>query len=376
MTRPLTVMQLLPDLEVGGVEQGTLEIAEALVAAGHRAIVVSAGGRLVPALERVGATHLELPIGRKRPTTLRLAPVLRAAMRAERVDVVHARSRLPAWIGRLAWRGLPAAERPHWVTTVHGPYTVNRYSRIMVSGERVIAISAFIRDYILASYPDVPAARIALVPRGIDPHRYPWGYRPDPAWLAAWQSEHPRLAGRRVLCLPARLTRWKGQLDFIEMTARLIAAGQPVHGLIVGGPHPRKREYEAELHARVQALGLAGHVTFLGQRSDLREILAVTDCVYSLTREPEAFGRTTVEALGLGRPVIGYDHGGTGEILREVFPAGRVPTGDIAAAAQRTVELLAACPEVPRTQPFTLARMQTGTLAVYAALAADSAPRE
>jgi len=375
-TRRLTVMQLLPDLEVGGVEQGTLEIAEALVAAGHRAIVVSAGGRLVPALERAGATHLPLPIGRKRPTTLRLARALREAMRAERVDVVHARSRLPAWIGRWAWRGLPAAERPRWVTTVHGPYTVNRYSRIMVSGERVIAISEFIRDYILQNYPEVPAARIALVPRGVDPRRYPWGHRPDPAWLAAWQAQHPRLAGRRVLCLPARLTRWKGQIDFIEMIDRLIAGGHPVHGLVVGGPHPRKREYESELHALVRSRGLGGHVTFLGQRSDLREIFAVTDCVFSLTREPEAFGRTTVEALSLGRPVIGYDHGGTGEILREVFPAGRVPAGDIAAAAQRTVELLAACPEVPRDQPFTLARMQAGTLAVYAALTAGSAPLE
>lgn len=363
-------MQLLPEMEVGGVEQGTLEIAEALVAAGHRALVVSAGGRLVGALEAAGARHIPLAVGRKRLSALRLVQRLRECMLEERVDVVHARSRLPAWIGHLALRGIAPARRPQWVTTVHGPYTINRYSRIMVSGTRVIAISAFIRDYILRAYPDTPRARIVLIPRGVDPTRYPWGYRPAEDWRGKWRRELPILAARIVLCLPARLTRWKGQQDFIEVMALLVQQGHPVHGLIVGGPHPRKREFETELRALVKSRGLGERISFLGQRSDLREILACADLVYSLTREPEAFGRTTVEALSLGRPVIGYDHGGTGEILREVFPRGLVPAGDIAGAARRTAELLAECPAVPREQPFTLARMQQRTLDLYTTLAA------
>jgi glycosyltransferase involved in cell wall biosynthesis len=146
----------------------------------------------------------------------------------------------------------------------------------------------------------------------------------------------------------------------------------PVHGLLVGGPHPRKREFEAELKARIASLGLSDHVQLLGQRSDMRELLAISDVVYSLTREPEAFGRTTVEALSLGRPVIGFDHGGTGEILRTVFPAGLVPVGDITAAAQRTAAFLAACPPVPREQPFTLQRLQSATLQVYEELCQSS----
>lgn len=370
--RPLTVAQLLPELEVGGVEQGTLEIAAALVAAGHRALVVSGGGRLVPQLEALGATHIRLPIGRKRLGSLRLIGPLREIFRRERVDLIHARSRLPAWLGWLARRGLPAAEQPRWVTTVHGPYTVNRYGRIMVSGEAVIAISGFIRDYIFRAWPGAVApAAVHLIPRGVDRARYPGGFTPDAAWLEAWRRAEPALVGRVPLVLPGRLTRWKGQEDFLELLGRLLALGLPVHGLLAGGAHPRKRAFEDELRARAARLGIGERVSFLGQRSDLREVLAVSACAFSLTGEPEAFGRTTIEALSLGVPVIGYDHGGTGEILREVFPAGLIPPGDIAAAAARCAAFLAARPVVPETHPFTTERLQATTLGVYTSLCAS-----
>ncbi len=365
----LTVAQLLPELEVGGVEQGTLEIAEALVLAGHRAIVISAGGRLVPRLEALGATHITLPIGRKRLSSLRLVGALRDVFRRERVDLVHARSRLPAWLGWFARRGLPAHQQPRWVTTVHGPYTINRYSRIMVSGEAVIAISQFIREYIFRAYPGaVAASAVHLIPRGVDRARYPSGFTPDADWLTNWQAGHPSLAGRLPLVLPGRLTRWKGQEDFLELLARLLAAGLPVHGLLAGGAHPRKRAFEDELRARAAVLGISERLSFLGQRSDLREVLAVSACAFSLTGAPEAFGRTTIEALSLGVPVIGYDHGGTGEILREVFPAGLVAPGDIGAAAERCAAFLAQRPAVPEVHPFTTERLQAATLAVYMAL--------
>ena len=364
---PLTVLQLLPELEVGGVEQGTLEIAEALVAAGHRALVVSGGGRMVEHLEAVGGEHHRLAVGRKHPSTLLLIRKLRELCRAERVDVIHARSRLPAWIGYRARNGMPGGIRPRWVTTVHGPYTVNRYSRIMVSGERVIAISDFIRDYIRTSYPDIPATKITVIPRGVDRERFAYDYQPSTTWMREWQARNPTLAGKRLLCLPARLTRWKGQLDFIGLMAQLCARNLPVHGLIVGGPHPRKREFEVELKNTVARLGLGAQISFLGQRSDMREILAVSELVFSLTREPEAFGRTTIEALSLGRPVIGYDHGGTGELLRAIYPAGLVPIGNIEAAAARVIEFLTQCPPVPAVHDYTLERMQQATLAIYGA---------
>lgn len=364
----MTVLQLLPELEVGGVEQGTLEIAAALIKAGHRAVVVSGGGRLVPRLEALGALHVEMPIGRKRPSTLRTVRLLREIITAEQVSLVHARSRLPAWVGHLAIKGISPLARPRWVTTVHGPYTVNRYSKIMISGERVIAISDFISDYIFRAYPEFDNSRVVVVPRGVDRAHYPYNFSPDPTWLAEWRSAHPMFHDRRLLCLPGRLTRWKGQTDFIQLMTRLVQQGLPVHGLIVGGPHPRKRAYELELKRLVRVAGLNAEISFLGQRNDLREILGVSDLVFSLTREPEAFGRTTIEALSMGRPVIGYDHGGTGEILRQVYPAGLIPVGAIEEAAQRATALLRTAPRVPLEHPYTLAAMQAGTLAVYSEL--------
>ncbi|CAN0414558.1 unnamed protein product, partial [Phaeothamnion confervicola] len=281
--RRLTVMQLLPQLDVGGVERGTLQIAQALVAAGHRAIVVSAGGRLVPELEACGAEHIALAVGEKRLGTLRHIGALRDCLRVERVDVVHARSRLPAWIGYLALRGLRASIRPAWVTTVHGPYSVNRYSRIMVSGTRVIAISEFIRSYITANYPEVAAARLTVIARGVDRDEYRYDFAPDASWRAAWDLQYGGLAGRALLILPARLTRWKGQLDFIEVMALLRQRGLAVHGLIAGAAHPRKRAFEVELRARVRTLGLEQDISFLGHRRDLRELLAVSSLACSFT---------------------------------------------------------------------------------------------
>ena len=369
MSGQLTVVQLLPQLEVGGVERGTVQIAQALVAAGHRAIVISAGGRLVPELLACGAEHVRLAIGEKRLGSLRHIGALRDYLRSNAVDVVHARSRLPAWLGWLALRGLRAGRRPAWVTTVHGPYSVNRYSRIMVSGERVIAISDFIRGYITQHYPTVSTARIVVIPRGVDRADYPYAFEPDAAWRTAWQAQHGPLAGRALLVLPARLTRWKGQLDFIQTIALLRQRGLSVHGLIAGAAHKRKQAFERELRARVAALGLEQDISFLGQRSDLRELLALSTIACSLTTAPEAFGRTTIEALSVGTPVVGYDYGGTGEILRAVYPAGLVKRGEVRAAAERVAALLEAAPPVPREHPYTVEAMQRATLAVYADVA-------
>ncbi|RMD80400.1 MAG: glycosyltransferase, partial [Gammaproteobacteria bacterium] len=333
--RPLTVVQLLPALEAGGVERGTVEVARHLAAQGHRAVVVSAGGRLVAELEAAGVEHLAWPVGVKGPQVLRWLPRLRRLLRERRPDVLHLRSRLPAWLGWWAWRSLPEAERPALVTTVHGYYSPGRYSGVMARGERVIAISRGVREHLLRHWPRTEPARVRVIPRGVDPGRYPRGYRPPEAWLARWRRERPELAGRWVLTLPARLTRWKGQEDFLELLARLAGQGLPVHGLIAGGAHPRKAAYARELEARARALGLAGRVSFLSHREDLREVLAVSDVVLSLSREPEAFGRTTLEALALGRPVLGYAHGGVGEQLAALFPQGAVPPGALAEAARR-----------------------------------------
>ncbi len=362
----MKVLQILPELNSGGVERGTLEIATHLVRAGHEAIVVSNGGRLVEALEKNGARHLALPVHRKRLASLFQVRPLRALLARERPDILHIRSRVPGWIAWLALRKLPAAERPRLVSTVHGFYSVNAYSAIMTRGERVIAVSESIREYVLENFPKTPAERIRVVPRGVELGQYARGFAPSAEWLAKWRSEYPELAGKVVLLLPGRITRLKGHEDFFRLIGALRGGGVDACGLVVGDTHPKKRAYLAELKAKAVELGVGEAVKFTGLRNDLREIMAVSDVVLSLSQQPESFGRTVVESLALGRAFVGYDHGGVGEQLREVFPAGCVRLGDAAGLLAATRRVLGERP-APGAIPeaYTLGAMCRGTEAVY-----------
>ena len=171
-----------------------------------------------------------------------------------------------------------------------------------------------------------------------------------------------------MLTLPGRLSRLKGHEDFIELMTRLRARGWPVRGLIVGGVEPRRQRYANQLQQLVRTRGLTGVIQFTGHRSDMREIYAVSTLVLSLSTQPESFGRTVLEALSLGTPVVGYDHGGVGEILARLYPAGRTPVGDLDALTVRVSELLAAAPPAPPEPAFPQQRMLDETLALYEAL--------
>ncbi len=371
--KKLTVLQLLPALESGGVERGTLEIAHALAERGHRPLVMSAGGRLVQPLTECGAQHFAWPIGVKSVKTLLLVGRLRKFLLEYKVDIVHARSRIPAWIAWLAWRGMNPTTRPHFVTTVHGLYGVNRYSGIMTKGERVIAVSNTVRDYILREYPDTLPWRIQVIHRGVDGQRYPHGWKPDAIWQQAFFAQFPNTAGKQLLTLPGRITRLKGHEHFIELIGRLKRRGLPVHGLIVGGASASKERYQQKLYYRVRSMGLQDDISFTGQRDDMKNILAISSLVLSLSTQPESFGRTTLEALRLGVPTAGFDHGGVGEILRAVYPAGLLPLDRIDEACQRIAQLLQHPEPVPAGDFFPLREMLDQTLALYEQLA--RAPR-
>ncbi len=362
----MKILQILPELNAGGVERGTLEIARALVAEGHDSLVVSNGGRLVSELEAAGSRHIELPVHRKSLFSLLQVMRLRRVFEKEKPDIVHARSRVPGWIVWLALRCMDAKARPHFVTTVHGFYSINFYSAIMARGERVIAVSHCIRDYISQNYPKTPVAAIRVIPRGVELAELPRGFTPDAAWLKIWTPAQPQLAGKAVLLLPGRITRLKGHEDFFAMITGLKAAGVPAHGLVVGDTHARKKAYMGELRASVERLGLKDDVTFLGHRGDIREIMAVADIVYCLSVQPESFGRTTLEAFAIGKPVVGYDHGGVAEQLRELFPVGAVPLRDVDGLVKTTAMILRtkAIPGVVG-EPFTKEAMCAATLEVY-----------
>lgn len=367
--RRLTVIQLLPALQSGGVERSTLEIAEALVRAGHRALVISAGGRLVPRLQAMGAQHIELDIGRKSLLTLRHVPRLRALFARERADVVHARSRLPAWLAVLALRGMPATARPYLVTTVHGLNSPSRYSAVMTRGERVVCVSQTVRDYVLQHYPRVEAERLRVIPRGIDPAAFPRTPHPDPAARAWAAALHPALAGEGpLLLLPGRGTRLKGHADALALLADLRAAGIPACLWLPGARDAGREAYIAELEKEAAELGIAGAVAFTAPTDQIARAYAASDLVLQVSRKPEAFGRTVVEALSVGRPVLGWAHGGVGELLQQLQPRGAVPPFDAQALCRAAVALLAQPPAPAATIPHTLHAMQEATLAVYAEL--------
>ena len=362
---PLTVLQTLPALDTGGVERGTVEVAAELARRGHRSLVISGGGALTAELVGSGSRHHAWPIGKKSPFTLLLAARLQRFLREEKVDILHARSRLPAWVAYLAWSNMPAQDRPVFITTVHGPYRAGRYSAVMTRGQRVIAVSRFIYDYILANYPGVDPGKVSVIHRGVDSRRFPCGYKPATEWLERWGSEQPQLHDKTLITLPGRITRWKGHTDFINIVGVLKQAGTNVHGLIAGGAEPRRQGFLKELRRLTAGHGLENDITFLGKRDDLREVLCVSDVVLSLANVPEAFGRTALEALSLGRPVVAYAHGGAREVLQELQPDGLVEPGNITATAGKIQNFLNACPPITPNRTFTLERMLDKTLALY-----------
>lgn len=369
---PLTVLQTLPALETGGVERGAVDVAAELARRGQRALVISAGGALTDELDRAGVQRHTWPIGRKSPLTLLLARRLRRFLQEEKVDILHASSRLPAWVSYLAWKNMPAGNRPVFITSVHGPYSTGRYSAIMTRGQQVIAISRYIYDYILAHYPETDPGKISIIHRGVDPERFPHGFQPAPEWQMHWQREHPNLQGKALITLPGRITRWKGHADFIEIIARLKQAGANVHGLFAGGAEPRRQGFLRELVRTTGRRGLEDDISFLGQRSDLREVLSVSAVVLSLANVPEAFGRTALEALSLGRPVVAYAHGGAREVLEALQPDGLVMPGSVSAAVGKIQEFLKTRPHIARNQTFTLQQMLDQTLALYEQVYKDS----
>lgn len=365
----MKVVQILPDLDGGGVERGTLEVASALVKAGHESIVISAGGQMVAELEANGSQHVSWDLGTKSLFTFRHIWALRRWIRAQRPDVIHVRSRLPAWVVWFAWKGLPENDRPGLVTTVHGLYSVSRYSEVMCKGERVIAVSETVKRYIADNYPRTDMNRVRVVFRGIEPDAWPRGYQPGAQWLSDWQAQYPQLSGKKVITLPGRLTRLKGHHDLIDLIESLVKQGILAHGLIVGGEDAKRKAYAEELYKTVEERGLSDHITFTGNRRDIRDIYAVSDLVLSLSTKPESFGRTSLEALSLGVPLAGYNHGGVSEILAALFPAGQVPLKD-ADALRSTVQTLLEQPQQPAPNDrFLLSNMLGETLAIYQELA-------
>lgn len=376
----MNVLQVLPALGSGGVERTTVEIADALIKKKHGAQIASRGGPLVTPLRDMGAVCHTLPMHSKNPFTWRLtAMALNAIIRSQNIDIVHVRSRAPAFPAR--WAVEKAKKRGHkvkLVTTYHGIYNAKsdlkrKYNAVMTRGDAVIANSDYTRDHIVAEH-GMAASAIDVIPRGVNLDLFPtsmmghfidstrarWGVGPDD----------------RVLLLPGRLTRWKGQADAIKAMK-----GIDNLTLVIQGDAQGRDDYVKELHALADTLP-QGRVIFSGPDSGMAASYAASFGVIVPSNQPEAFGRVTAEAAAMGKPVIATAHGGSIEILKAQTPEtalGLMATPGNIGSLNKQIKKLAAMsddearafakPAQARVREFyTTNAMCAATLSVYARL--------
>ncbi len=307
----MNILQVIPELNAGGAERTTIEVAEAIIASGGRALVASRGGRLEADLKAVGGELVRLDMKTKNPVSIWMnAGRLAGTARREGIDIIHARSRAPAWSAKWAARRAGV----HYVTTYHGTYNAKsslkrRYNAVMAAGERVIANSKFIANHVRAEH-GVGADRLRVIPRGVDLSLMdPTGVT-DEAVAALRDSWGARDADRIIL-LPARLTRWKGQAFFLEVLAAFEGKDRCV--LVCLGDAQGRTDYVDELTSTAEANGI--RLALPGHARDMASAYAAADVVVCPSLDPEAFGRTAAEAQAMGRPVIASRHGGAMEVV-------------------------------------------------------------
>lgn len=347
-----TILQVIPALDAGGAERSTLEMARAIVAAGGRALVATRGGRLEPEVEAAGAEIFRMPVHSKIPYDLWInAGRIAKLIGKEQVDLVHARSRAPAWSAYWAAR---RAKVP-FITTYHGAYSgegpLKRfYNSVMTRGDRIIANSRFTAEAIRKTY-QIDAGRLAVVPRGVDLHEF------NPGRITAGRLERlikswgleQRENTFRVL-LPARLTSWKGHEIAIEAAALIKQTMKPGGAsglggnltLVFAGGAQGTGDYEATLRAKVEERGVREMIHFVGDCADMPAAYEWADAVINPSTRPEAFGRAAIEAGAMGKPYIAADHGGARETVIDGETGYLVEPGNPEALADMIVWVHAA----------------------------------
>lgn len=374
-------MQVIPHLSAGGAERTTIEVAEALKAAGARAIVASVGGRLAGELTRAGAELIKIDnLATKNPIGIYgNATVLSKIIARNKVDLVHARSRAPAWSALWAARRM---KRP-FVTTYHGVYNARSsakrfYNSVMARGDAVIANSDYTANHVRQQHPDA-ASRVVTIHRGVDIKRFtPEAVPPlrRAALARAWRVV-PDAAERNetLILLPARMTGWKGHREAIAAAALLKSRQIPPWRMIFAGDDQGRENYLTELSQLIAQHGLDDRIAMVGHCDDMPAAFALADIVIAPSNEPEAFGRVAAEAGAMAVPVIGSTIGAQGEIIVDGQTGFVVPPLAPPALADAIANLLERGPEGRRQmgeaaqirvrEKFTTAALQQATLAVY-----------
>lgn len=316
--KPLKVMQVLPSLISGGVETGTIDIASALIKAGHRAIVVSSGGQMVSQLEQMGAEHITLPVHSKNPFIMwKNARTIKQLISDEQIDIVHARSRAPAW--SCFWATQPT--KTPYITTFHGTYgqkgRIKRwYNSIMLRSDITIAVSNFIAEHISSIYSETtkklkPSHKVQVIHRGIDTHKFNF-QNTLPEEILTLRKNWNVPDSNIVIMLPGRITRWKGHVFLIEALANI---KQDNITCLMVGDNKGKDHYLEELNTLIQNHHLEDSIKIGGGCNNMPAAYCLADIVISASTDPEAFGRVACEAQAMERLIIATRHGGSLETI-------------------------------------------------------------
>ncbi len=311
------ILQVLPSLETGGVERGTLEMAEAIISSGGKSLVLSNGGQLVQPLKNLGAIHIKAPVHSKNPFQIyKNISLIRQLIKKQNIDLVHVRSRAPAWSVYFACQ---AANIP-FITTFHGTYGYTGflgikkiYNKIMLKGQCVIANSYFIANHLSTIY-KTPNTCIRIIPRGVDIKKFSQEAitpQQKKSLLKSWELPVSK-AQYPLILLPGRLTRWKGQLVFLQALEQL--PHRRFLALLVGSNQGRTA-YLQEIETFIKQHKLENNVKIVDHCSDMPTAYSLSDFVVSASTNPEAFGRIMAEAGALGKLVIATNHGGSTEII-------------------------------------------------------------
>ncbi len=356
----MNILQIVPEMDVGGVERGTYDLTIALTKRGHKSVVISNGGELADKLSGTGVIHYRLPVHDKNLLTMwRMVREIGKIIEQEKINIVHARSRVPAWIG--FW-----VSRKHcipFITTCHGYYSNHFFSRVMGWGKFVIAISNAIARHMIEDF-DVPRSRIRLIPRGVDLTQF------------SYRGETKRTGEEKEITVGiiGRMTPLKGHGDFLRAMVKVVQEFPNCRIWIVGDVPKEKEDYLNHLQQLTRRLGLSRQVEFLGNCSDIAEILSHLDVLVLSTVTPEAFGRVIVEAQAVGVPVVATRVGGVVDIIEDQKTGLLVPPSDpltLSAAILRILKEPAFADSLVKAarqrveEEFSLEKMVSRSMAVY-----------
>ena len=356
----MRILQLLPELKIGGVERGTVDLSNELIEKNHVSGVVSAGGHLVEALESYGAQHFKLPIAKKNFLALKQYQNLREIYVKFQPDIIHVRSRFPAWINFLALKNY-SHHRPIVISTFHGLYSKPFYSKSMSFADEIITISKTVDEYVLENY-SVDKENLHLIYRGCDLEEFNTSQVPE-EWKKDWFDKFPQTRNKILLTLPGRITSWKGIESFISLIKSL--NDKNYHGLIPGPVSPNKFNYLKSLKKLIHKNNLESQITFCGARKDIANIYKISTIVFNLSSKPEPFGRTIIEAAACGTRVMGWNRGGVGETINAINPIGLIPFGDEKALIERIPLLIEENSSQSIPEQFTKKYQASQTIALY-----------